>query len=207
MKLPSECSAFSLNFQKRRYDWCIKYLPSDRRITAVDIGAHVGFWSNYMAKDFEKVYSFEPCKRNFECLLENKKNNVIAYNFALGHEKGDGQLSTGKISNSGSWSFKYKGKITHSETVQIKTLDSLNITPNFIKIDVEKYELDVLKGATDTLKKCSPVVNLEAKTGEQRDTIEKFMTKLGYLMKGTFSKECVFVRRPKYSGWKDKRVR
>jgi hypothetical protein len=46
-------------------------------------------------------------------------------------------------------------------TCSAQTLDAQNLVPAFIKIDVQGFEYQVLKGAINTLKKSEPVLLLE----------------------------------------------
>lgn len=48
-----------------------------------------------------------------------------------------------------------------SVSVEIKSLDSFELRPDVIKIDVEGMEAEVVKGALDTLRSCYPIILLE----------------------------------------------
>lgn len=73
--------------------------------------------------------------------------------------------------------------------VKIKTLDSYNFQDvDIIKIDVEGFEYDVLLGATDTIERCKPVVQVEMVYGQPHrfghsvHDILKFFEERGYKM-------------------------
>lgn len=73
--------------------------------------------------------------------------------------------------------------------VKIKTLDSYNFQDvDIIKIDVEGFEYDVLLGATDTIERCRPVVQVEMVYGQPHrfghsvHDILKFFEERGYKM-------------------------
>lgn len=73
--------------------------------------------------------------------------------------------------------------------VKIKTLDSYNLQDvDIIKIDVEGFEYDVLLGATDTIERCKPVVQVEMVYGQPHrfghsvHDILKFFEERGYKM-------------------------
>jgi FkbM family methyltransferase len=116
-----------------------------------DCGAHQGYtsllFSNWSGTS-GKVYSFEPYSLNFEILVENIKLNnsinIFPYNFALGDIDGNCDMlpkSNSNVINQG------KG-----ERVKIIKLDNFtDIIPNFIKIDVEGFEMKVLEGASNIL--------------------------------------------------------
>ena len=121
---------------------------------AIDIGAHVGFWAKNMKTRFKEVYCFEPVKENFDCLIENVPG-IKAYNVALGRSSGFGDMVTPKESNSGAW------ELREGLGTTICTLDSYNLSPSFIKIDVQGSELDVLIGGKDTIMTHKPTIIIE----------------------------------------------
>lgn len=129
---------------------------------AIDIGAHVGLWSMHLINYFTNLYVFEPDIQNFECLIENvsvpsKFSTLKTHQCALGN--GYGPASLGKdLINTGK---THIVPLVMKNQVIMKSLDSFNLQPSYIKIDVEGYELFVLKGAEQTLKKYKPVIVME----------------------------------------------
>jgi len=61
----------------------------------------------------------------------------------------------------------------------VRTLDAQNLSPGFIKIDVQGLEYDVLKGGLETLKRSSPILMVEQFGTDQRLT--DLVTALGYV--------------------------
>lgn len=49
-------------YQYHHIDKCFDYMLRRPRNIAIDIGAHIGFWSFYLCKNFEMVHAFEPVK-------------------------------------------------------------------------------------------------------------------------------------------------
>jgi FkbM family methyltransferase len=140
--------------------------------TVLDIGANVGLTSVYFAQLSEKVFAFEPSLGTFKNLLLNiesaKLFNIHGYQFGLGNKNEKKILI--KPSGSPSTVAHVLTTETHSEYeqefIQIKKLDkvykSIGISNvQFLKIDVEGYELDVVYGATKLLKQYKPVLVLE----------------------------------------------
>src|SRR5262245_65554812 len=60
-----------------------------QRRAAVDIGAHVGFWSYYLALAFDSVHAFEPAPLMCHCFERNvRARNVVLHRVALGNKVG-----------------------------------------------------------------------------------------------------------------------
>jgi FkbM family methyltransferase len=126
----------------------------------IDGGAFKGetaFW--FLSKGAGKVYAFEGDAINFEVLLKNVRLNrvedkIIPVKALLSDKDG---VSMIKMTGSGS-SSTLANDGTEVESI---TLDSFVFKNNiehidFIKLDVEGAELDVLKGARETIKKFKP---------------------------------------------------
>ena len=158
--------------------------------TALDIGAHIGAVSVYLARRFEQVVAFEPVPATFEFLLRNtaELRNVRPLNVAVGENVGEVYFSH----------YPKHGQLSHIatrpdevETVKIgpisaRTIDSFDLTDvSFIKIDVEGYELPALKGAEDTIKRCRPMIlveqggNEEKHFGRPKNEASEFLESLG----------------------------
>lgn len=127
----------------------------------LDIGANIGFFSVVLSKivgDGGKVHSFEPVLENFKLLEFNcsKLSNIVLHYYALGNQIGNVTLSSerGNMGNS---------YITNESFGDIKLmkLDDLAIEPNFIKLDVQGFEYDVLLGGLETIKSNRPVMIIE----------------------------------------------
>lgn len=137
--------------------------------TFIDIGANIGYISaigmGLVGKE-GVVHSFEPVSAYFERLLNvvrmNPDYNIVPNNFALGDRDGYGTIDiTGKAqigANSMVPGFVRKERIESTQRISVRRLDSYMTQNNLsnvalIKIDVEGYELPVLKGASDFFEK------------------------------------------------------
>ena len=104
-----------------------------------------------------QVFAYEPMQQVYECLELNVKDLPVQINFfALGSVNDKVTMEFDKDNTGNSYvSDVGTGNIT------IKRMDDLNL-PKFglLKIDCERHELEVLKGATETILKYKPIINL-----------------------------------------------
>jgi len=114
-----------------------------------------------------KVIAFEPVLSNYEQNLEsitkNKYSNVTLYNFALSDTESEIDIF---ISDRNLWGSSFNKSSLHTRKEKIKTYtgDSILLKENkidFIKIDTEWSELQVLNGLVETLKKHTPKIIIE----------------------------------------------
>ncbi|MEA2013004.1 MAG: FkbM family methyltransferase [Verrucomicrobiota bacterium] len=162
-----------INPQKRKYEMLSFIKAGD---TIIDVGANIGTTVIPSALATGKtgvVLAFEAHPETFEFLRGNIKlnnlKNVTAFNFALGEKEGDATISDIDDDDQNHVMRDKNGKL-----VKLAPLDNftkkLEII-NLLKIDVEGYELFVLQGAEETLKK-TKIVNIEIS--------EKHFAKFGY---------------------------
>lgn len=127
--------------------------------TAVDIGAHVGLWARGLTEKFGKVVCFEPNPEFAEILLVNAPKVNVVHQYALGEREGLVEL---KITPENTGSTHVARGATGN--TPMKPLDDFNLSDvDFVKIDVEGFELEVVKGGYETLKRNSPVIIVEQK--------------------------------------------
>ncbi len=193
-------SRFPGEYQKLQRDKSIQFV--DRFDTAIDVGACVGFWTKDLCKIFKRTICFEPYKNSSDCLIENLKgfNNYELYNVALSNQNGNGDLL---ISEEGIGSNSLNDfALTQAKPIRIekKRLDDYGFTNvDYIKIDVQFYELFVLKGGYKTLKTNNPLLCIECARRNKEELayvkkINNFLTKLNYKIVGGEGKELFFKK-------------
>ena len=130
----------------------------------IHVGAHYGEEiSEYIDNGIQDIILFEPLVENFDVLSKKVKTlnaNIEGYQVALGSKKGDATMYVSDNEKQSSSVLKPKVHLTHhphvkfpsTEDVEVHLLDDYNSKDyNFINMDVQGYELEVLKGGTKTL--------------------------------------------------------
>jgi FkbM family methyltransferase len=160
----------------------------------VQAGGNCGFYVKKYAELFDVVYTFEPDPQNFFCLSQNVENsNTIKIQGCLGDSH---QLVgiTHKKSNVG------VGRVNGVGVFPTFKIDDLNLEHcDLIHLDVEGYELFAVKGAIETIDRCSPVIALEWLNHNQNYNVTELnllqlLTDLGYKEIGQIYHEKIFSK-------------
>jgi len=147
------------------YDCGLKLLPPNIILSLknkdfIDGGAFIGDSSLILERNYDpyKIYAFEPELENFNLLLttikRNKLKKVIPINKAIGEK-----IAIMKIKSAGgSSNISTRGKLS----MEVETIDSFasqnKLNVGLIKMDIEGFALNALKGAEKTIKTFSPVL-------------------------------------------------
>ncbi len=129
---------------------------------AIDVGAHIGLWSFNLAPAFVKVHAFEPVAEHRACFEKNIAGSSSHYRvelhaMALGMQEGSVSIKTAPTSSGDSW-------VSGEGDIPMVTLDSFGFeNVDFIKIDCEGYEENVLRGAAATIDAWRPIIMVEQK--------------------------------------------
>lgn len=166
-RFPPEVFYYKYNLDK------VKDLNKILNKSIIDVGAYVGD-SALLFSDYtnSSVYAFEASTKNFDMMLKtislNNKTNIIPIKGALGAQKGQIQMyvnseavcdGTAHLENSlaGIHQVKYE-----TELVDVHTLDEFveknNIKVGLIKVDIEGYEQEFLRGALNTIRNQKPIL-------------------------------------------------
>lgn len=168
-----------------------------KEITGViQIGAHHGQEYEYYSKFTNNILMFEPQPNVFSVLKENlkDKSDVILENFGCGSESKTTTMFVEHVNNGQSSSLLEPAihtiqypTIVFTDVIKIEIVSlndyfkKNNFKYNFISMDVQGYELEVLKGATDILEKIDYIyceVNFAEmyKNCAMVDDIDKFLS-------------------------------
>jgi FkbM family methyltransferase len=147
----------------------------DTGYSIVDVGGSEGLTATMFAGNLKnnKVYVFEPIKQNYLKILEKSKrfSNIVPVNKALGNESGKTTINiASRVSSSSIFSlnsnpeseiFSEILKKVSAEEIIISRLESeipSDEKISILKIDVQGYELEVLKGAGNRISETAFVI-------------------------------------------------
>lgn len=149
----------------------------------VDVGANIGnhaiFFSAVAGLNGTAI---EPVELNYERLIRNVKLNRLEKNIeilchAVGEFDTDGEYVSPSNNNLGMCYVIPK----NGGNIKIKKIDSLRLKDfHILKVDVEGFEIDVLRGAINSIKKYRPVIICEAADARKFTHICKFLEGLRY---------------------------
>ena len=184
------------SYQQGALDAAFKYVKKFG--VAIDAGANIGLQSVRLAQKFNQVHSFEPTSVNYDCLVNNTKNfsNIQIYKTGLGESESSAVIKLPiESTNCGAFSiidFNNDEDSSFTENIKILPLDQFQLSPNFIKIDTQGFELFILRGAKNTLKN-KPVLLLECEKKQEKQLISEYLTPLGYAIVETVRKDSIWV--------------
>ena len=165
--------------------WALPKIKQFR--TYIDIGASTGKTAVPFVESFKKIICFEPNPESFSILSKNKE--IECYNVALGNTSETKRLYMNSETNNPEHGSVSEERIKNMSVskyfdVKVEKLDDYKFFENidFIKIDTEQYEYNVIQGALKTLKKNRPTIMFENKRNEADDAI-LLLLELGFTVK------------------------
>ncbi len=159
---------------------------------SIDVGANFGEYAYWLEKLCDKVILFEPHPECAAYLKRCIRPSTELYSLGLSDVDNEAILSIPIDLNSNA--VTCRASLSKKAVAGFESLNEMPITlarldnfgidnVGFIKIDVEGHELEVIKGAEKTIKKCRPTLQVEI---EQRhlncpiQQIFEYIQSLGY---------------------------
>lgn len=193
-------------WEKSAVEKFFSFVPRDKKACMVDVGAQSGLYTLF-AKHFPNlhIHAFEPFPDSMKALKENIKlnniTNVTTYDFGVSDKCGEYVLNTSRHHNGlhtmGTNPLRFNDVVPIS--IKTTTIDSLNIDVDFIKIDTEGWEYNILKGAEETIKRCKPLMQIEwnetnmAQCSVNPIELKEYVTSLGYVPVSKIGEELILI--------------
>jgi len=146
-------------FECQLIEWSKQFCNSNK--TFLDIGAHTGTYAISLSENANNVVAFEPQRSTYYALCgsvaaSGLSAKIVCHQYGLGSEEQVGQQVLKIVSNDGGGSSLLPAEnetVIREETIEVRTLDSFGLRNiGFVKMDVENNELNVLRGALNTLR-------------------------------------------------------
>ena len=143
-----------------------------------DIGAHFGYFTllgSAIVGDSGQVHSFEPIRHTFGILKKNvsRRRNVFLNNCAVFSERKAVVINDFGIKYS-AFDSLYHARLSQDVMSRVKTkkykvksvsvdnyVESTGVVPDFVKIDAESSEYEILLGMQKTIKRYHPMISVE----------------------------------------------
>ncbi len=160
-----------------------------RTDTVLDIGANIGCTTLLFSELGSHVHAFEPLGKTFALLRRNVevnvRDNITIHHCALGDENKNAEICYSDTNRSMAFVLDRTSRDDRETSpITVRRLDDMLAelklhSLNFMKIDVEGYEMRVLNGARKTLAMYKPVVEMEFVAWcldvQQRTTLPDFL--------------------------------
>lgn len=188
-----------INQIHKHYAYMQEFFPKTQGRTAIDVGCRFGEYTHYLLKHFDSVKCFEPRTHTLTGHFNRNipKDRVQVWNCGIGDKQELVNMNGGAVHKDETIEFQPNKFRTD---VPIETLDSFGFDcVDFIKVDVEGYELKVLEGAVETINNHKPMLVIEQNGGDikygwatQENLASIFLESLGYVNTGVWKNDFVF---------------
>ena len=151
----------------------------------LDVGANIGAITVGLAQKVGPagaIHAFEPQRAIHDVLCANvaQLKNVVVHREAAGAEPGVIHVPPRDYDSVGNFGGVALGGGV-GEEVPVVTIDSLKLPRlRLMKIDVEGMEMDVLRGANETIMRCEPALYVENDRDERSEQLISHIFGLGY---------------------------
>ena len=151
-------------------------------LCAIDVGGNYGMYTFYASRRFSTCYTFEPLPYFEPIYTQGFKNqNIVWKQVALSDKEETAVMRTPTCDRGYSTidsRNQLEGKVDESDgidIVEVKTarLDTFEIkSVGFLKVDVEGHELEVLRGAAQTIGSSKPVILVEVEERHREGSVK-----------------------------------
>lgn len=188
------------------FDEALRHCKGDR--LAVDVGAHRGMWTGFMAAYFDRVIAIEPHEEHLAHLestahelAEVHPADIEILQCAVGLDE-----SRGRLASHGDNDGQYHVEHEEHGPLHLYSLDHLAqiygwYEPDLVKLDIEGLEFDALMGAQLLIETYFPVLVIEleptllARYGAEVEDVAVLLTRHNYQHVHTSHRDAVFVPR------------
>ncbi len=152
----------------------------------IQAGGYCGIFPRLLGEAFKTVYTFEPDYANFFCLSHNcALPHIIKAQGALGNEHGMISVIR-KINHNRGMNTVVPLAVSNIPVYRIDDLELKDC--NLIQLDVEGYEINILRGGKNTIERFKPLISVEDTTS----LIEEFLFPMGYKKLTTIDRDTFY---------------
>ena len=152
-----------------------------------DIGANVGYYSLIAAVVSGQnghVYAFEPLPRNVDYLrkhvtLNKMADRITVFDVAVSDQSGEAAFNLGASTSMGHLAETGEIKVKQVRLDDMVAVGEIK-PPDYMKVDVEGAEFDVLNGARKLLEQYKPVIFLDTHNREAHNATVKLLNEIDY---------------------------
>jgi len=193
----------------------VKILNLSKKVNIFDIGASDGIATKFFLNNLNvnKIYCFEPNKDYTKILKNLKRKEIIIKSFAIGDKNKTISVyfpeyrilnkkirlvtlcyyNKAELEKQMLLDFKFrKNLFIVKDKLKIKKIETNNYKTDLIKIDVNGFEFNVVKGLTHIIKKNKPALLIEINKDTHK--IRKFLKKYSYNQYIYFDKDKLFKK-------------
>ena len=152
----------------------------EKKGCVIQAGGHLGMWAKKLSDIFDVVLCLEPDPNLFACMKMNLRDtkNVIIWEAALGDSNANVNYHQHPSAGSGHIGAPHpKAKKVLQGRIDDLPLEKFGC--DLILLDVEDYEINVLKGATATIEAYHPVIQVEI--GLLTPTVADYLKTFDYM--------------------------